>query len=202
VTRRAPDSWAPRDDSLSTKFELRTELKRRRSQIPAGEWAALSRTIVGHVERYLATSIVSRVALYAPIEVRREVDVRPLDAWLRARGAAVAYPIMRGDVVGFGWVHSPSALSTVANFPQPDASCETLAPGELDLILVPALAATPAGFRLGYGSGFYDRALSLFCPPATSLCVVFESQMRTELPIAEHDVPCHVVITEAGLVRG
>src|SRR5690606_20543081 len=103
---------------------------------------------------------------------------------------------LRDATAGFAWVPSVSALTIRDKFPEPDASCPMLAPGELDAIIVPALAATRDGYRLGYGSGFYDRVLSTFCPPATSLCVVFESQMRMRLPVAEHDIRCHFVFTE------
>lgn len=186
-------------DASGAKPALRAELKRKRAALSTEEWTKLSLAIVSHVQRYLETMPASRVALYAPIEVRREVDVRPLDPWLRARGSSVAYPRMQEATAGFAWVHSPSALVTQARFAEPDASCPTVGPGELDVIVVPALAASRDGFRLGYGSGFYDRALSSFCPPATSLCVVFESQLQPQLPVATHDVACDVVFTERGI---
>jgi 5-formyltetrahydrofolate cyclo-ligase len=187
------------EDSIAVKPALRAALKRERAALEVAEWRDRSLTIVQHVQRYLEPTAARRVGLYAPMESRREVDVRPLDAWLRSRGAAVAYPTMQEGVLGFAWVRTPSALTTRSLFPQPDASCPRLAAGELDVIVVPALAATPTGFRLGYGSGFYDRVLHSFCPPATSVCVVFESQLRTVLPVDAHDVPCHVVITERGI---
>lgn len=187
------------EHSHDSKLALRAELRRARAALSSELWRASSAAIVEHLKGYFEANPASRVALYAPLEARREVDLRALDGWLRARGAQVAYPILRKSVVGFAWVPSLSALTLRDKFPEPDATCPMLAPGELDVIVAPALAATPSGYRLGYGSGFYDRVLGAHCPPATALCVVFESQMRTQLPIAAHDVRCHAVVTERGV---
>lgn len=182
------------------KPALRAELKRERAALSVNVWTERSRAIVSHVERYLDSHPARRVALFAPSEPRREVDVRPLDVWLRARGTAIAYPVMRSDAMGFAWANLPSDAHQARTFWQPEPTSELLLPGELDVVLVPALAATSEGFRLGYGAGYYDRALSSFCPPARSICVVFELQLRANLPLADHDVACDVVITENGVV--
>ena len=86
---------------------------------------------------------------------------------------------------------------------------ETLVPGphgiktpigpkvELDqvsLVLAPALAVDSKGFRLGKGGGYYDRALQGFAGLVYAL--VFESEYLESLPIENHDVKIHGVITE------
>ncbi len=185
---------------LMTKPALRAELRRARAALSEAQWQERSLAIVEHVARYVETTTASTIALYAPMVARREVDVRPLDGWLRARGCAVAYPFMRGATFGFACVRAASELGAESSFLQPSASSRALAPGELDLAIVPALAATPSGYRLGYGAGFYDQVLGSFCPPARSLCVVFESQLKDALPVDPHDVPCDLVITERGIV--
>lgn len=189
-------------DPSDVKRALRTGLKRDRAALSEAAWRRGSAEIASHLKDYVVANACARVALYAPLAARREVDVSSLDPWLRARGARVAYPLMRGDELGFAWVQTPEQLQmphgTTSAFAQPLATCPRAVPGELDLIVVPALAATAAGYRLGYGSGFYDRVLPSFCPPGRAVCVVFASQLRGELPVADHDHACDGVVTELG----
>ena len=72
---------------------------------------------------------------------------------------------------------------------------------ELDLILVPALAATQEGARLGFGSGFYDRVLPVFraSPRTLSLIVLYEFQVVAALPTEPHDFFCDALLTEQRL---
>jgi 5-formyltetrahydrofolate cyclo-ligase len=69
--------------------------------------------------------------------------------------------------------------------------------GEIDLILVPALAVSANGHRLGYGRGYYDVTLPDFRPPALCVVVAFDFQLLAELPELAHDVASDVVVTDA-----
>ena len=64
---------------------------------------------------------------------------------------------------------------------------------EIDLMIVPALAADMAGNRLGKGKGFYDRALTNF----SGLCiaVVFDSELIENLPSEPHDQRVQIIVT-------
>ena len=81
--------------------------------------------------------------------------------------------------------------------PAPDL-CPLTDPGAIDFVLVPGLAFDPAGDRLGYGAGFYDGLLSgNLSSHARLVAGAFETQMVENVPREEHDVPVHLVITEA-----
>ena len=64
----------------------------------------------------------------------------------------------------------------------------------LDLIIVPALAADKCGYRLGYGGGFYDRFLKK-CKAKTIVPISHELLLE-KLSIDEFDVPVDIVITD------
>lgn len=177
------------------KPTLRRQLLARRKELSVTEWQARSATISARVQTYCASLSLKAVALYAPIVTRREVDVTALDGWFRARGVVVAYPIMTSTRRGFTFV-TTGTMTNSGGFLQPPESAVLLHPGELDLIVVPALGVTNSGYRLGYGAGFYDQQLPEFCPPATSLCVAFAEQLLSELPLESHDVPCDLVLTD------
>lgn len=67
---------------------------------------------------------------------------------------------------------------------------------EIDLIIVPALLLTPAGARLGYGGGYYDRFLPRLRPDCVTVGVLPAALVVSELPQDSWDIPLQIVITE------
>ena len=68
-----------------------------------------------------------------------------------------------------------------------------LDPVEVDFVVVPGLAFTPDGRRLGYGAGFYDRFLPTVDAPNAGVC--FTEQLLDDLPTEPHDVRVQHVIS-------
>lgn len=68
---------------------------------------------------------------------------------------------------------------------------------EADLIVIPALAASSDGARLGQGGGWYDRALTHRSPGVPVVAVIFDDEMLDpgEIPTEAHDVPINMIIT-------
>ena len=65
---------------------------------------------------------------------------------------------------------------------------------EPDLILVPCMAASPGGIRLGHGAGYYDRFLAEHS--GKTICLCFRAMLRADLPAEDTDVPMDLVITD------
>jgi 5,10-methenyltetrahydrofolate synthetase len=65
--------------------------------------------------------------------------------------------------------------------------------------LVPGLAFSQTGVRLGRGAGYYDRLLEASAAPKIGVCL--ESQLATEIPAQQHDVKMHHIITEARIIK-
>ena len=80
----------------------------------------------------------------------------------------------------------------------PQEPYEVIDPSDVDLILVPAVACTGAGDRMGRGAGYYDRFLP-HCAKAVPMGVVFEAQVVEELPVNAHDRKISYLVTETGL---
>jgi 5-formyltetrahydrofolate cyclo-ligase len=70
-------------------------------------------------------------------------------------------------------------------------------PATLDVVVVPGLAFTPDGHRLGQGGGHYDRFLTRVRPGCLTIGVCFREQLVAELPVEAHDVPLTAVVTDA-----
>ncbi|HYR03874.1 MAG TPA: 5-formyltetrahydrofolate cyclo-ligase [Nitrososphaerales archaeon] len=71
---------------------------------------------------------------------------------------------------------------------------------EADVVLVPLLAWDEKGQRLGYGAGYFDRALA-GAPRITKVGLGLESQRFPDIPTSRHDVPLDIVVTEKRVVR-
>ncbi|MFP7297632.1 5-formyltetrahydrofolate cyclo-ligase [Neobacillus niacini] len=66
-------------------------------------------------------------------------------------------------------------------------------PADIDLLIVPGLAYTREGFRLGFGGGYYDRYLPHYYGKTLSLA--FDFQVIPEFAIEEHDIAVSTIIT-------
>ena len=68
---------------------------------------------------------------------------------------------------------------------------------EADLIVIPALAASADGTRLGQGGGWYDRALTHRSPGTPVVAVIFDDEVLEAeiIPAEPHDVPVDGIVT-------
>ena len=86
-------------------------------------------------------------------------------------------------------------------FCEPPASPTEAGRGELDVVVVPAIAIDPTGHRIGYGAGYYDRTIPLFAPPGVAIGVAYDFQLIAEVPFTPHDVAVtHIVTDERTMV--
>ena len=99
-----------------------------------------------------------------------EPEVGPFVSWCAGRGATVLTP---EDAVDPEWP---------------------------DVVVVPGLAFTPSGQRLGQGGGWYDRFLVDVRDDCETIGVCFHEQVVDALPIEPHDVAVHRVVTDLGVV--
>ncbi len=138
------------------KRRLRAGAKRRRAVAAAAEGAA--EALRDRLLADLALPEGAVVSAYWPMG--SELDPRPLMAALHGRGHPIALPAVAGPerpLVFRAW--APGDLLRPAAFDtrEPGADKAELTPG---VLLVPLLAFDRAGYRLGYGGGFYDRTLA------------------------------------------
>jgi 5-formyltetrahydrofolate cyclo-ligase len=184
---------------VKVKAELRKRMRAVRKTAPLEACAARSAKIVAALEAHAAMKAAQRVALFWPIVARHEVDLRPLDASLRARGVRVAYPAIDPDTneMTFRFVDDPGGLEEAGyGFAEPPNDAPAATRGDLDVVVVPALALDPTGHRIGYGAGYYDRTLPAFVPPAVALAVAFDYQLVAEVPTTPGDVAVGWVVTD------
>lgn len=185
------------------KQQLRTRMKALRSAHPDAALAERSARVVERVANLPEFTAARGIALFWPMLEQKEVDVRPLDALARAAQKRVYYPGFSESPAGalFSELRLTSASDELAvrdhRFLEPPVSAPAAKRGDVDLIVVPALAVALTGHRLGFGIGFYDSLLPDFRPPARAVIVAYDFQVLAELPVMPHDVACDVVVSDA-----
>ncbi len=72
---------------------------------------------------------------------------------------------------------------------EPSLNCPKVEPETIDWVLVPGLAFSTKGYRLGRGAGHYDKLLPTLRPEASRWALILEPQWLENLPIEPHDQP-------------
>lgn len=142
------------------------------------------------------------VAAYAAAGT--EPPTEPLLDALLARRLRVLLPVLRDDD-DLDWVDytGPGALTVGRHgIPQPRGESHGLEAIALcDVVVCPGLAAGPGGTRLGQGGGSYDRALARSRPQSWTCMLLYDGEIRDELPRADHDRSVDAVVTPSGVHR-
>lgn len=119
-----------------------------------------------------------------------EPDTDPLFARLTVEGKRLLLP----RVEATGIVPADGDWPLVASkFGVQEPTGPAVDIGEVDFVIVPGLAFTVAGDRLGYGQGYYDRFLPTVSAPNAGVC--FADQLVDEMPVTAHDVRVDAVIS-------
>lgn len=183
-----------------TKQDIRRQaIAARRAVAPEASQRA-SLAVVERVGQSDAWRFAATVLAYWPLP--DEVDVRPLVERALSQGKHLALPRCAPGASSFEAVvvTEPAAQLEAGPFPdlmQPLTTLDAVVdPGKIDLAIVPGVAFTPDGVRLGFGAGMYDRFLPQ-CTRALRLAVAFEAQIVEDIPAEAHDVRMHYVATES-----
>ncbi|MEB3172538.1 MAG: 5-formyltetrahydrofolate cyclo-ligase [Cyanobacteriota bacterium] len=119
---------------------------------------------------------------------------------LQALGTPLALPVVEADRLLYRpWRPDTPLVADACGIPAPPASEPALAPEQLALLVVPALAIDRQGMRLGSGGGWYDRLRSDPAWRAVPALVVLPARCVIErLPTESWDVPFDGWIDQTG----
>ncbi|MEG1446521.1 MAG: 5-formyltetrahydrofolate cyclo-ligase [Ruthenibacterium sp.] len=179
---------------------LRTTIKAQIAAYPAEENRRVSAKIAENLYRLEAYKAAKTLFCY--VGTSREIDTMPILKDALARGKTVCVPrcTAKGEMLA-KQISSVDALAVGAyGILSPDANAPTVPPTEIDLALVPCMAADAHGNRLGYGGGYYDRYLPQLCT-ATVICMCREAFLLQAVPHEFHDAAMQAVLTETAFYR-
>ena len=182
-----------------TKTDLRRHYRAARkafvAALPAGEREALERNLAAVVAPALPA--LRMAGSYAA--VGDEID--PM--WIEKRIGPHAFPRIAGQDIMFHQAEWSELKPGFQNIPEPPATAPVVHP---DVLLVPLLAVTLSGVRLGQGRGYYDRALAALrrrqpvLAPVLAIGLAWECQIAPALVAEPWDMPLDMIATPQRLV--
>lgn len=184
------------------KQMLRQKMLRQRQQYSGEQRADASDAIAQHFMDHPLLAYDAPIAGYRAI--RGEVDVMPIfQKVARYRKETCLPKVMSKEapLAFLRWQLKQPLEKDALGIEQPLADAEEITP---QIILIPLLAFDEAGYRLGYGGGFYDRTLmklrmeTLENPPL-AIGVAYDFQEVESLPVESHDVRLDGILTETGV---
>ena len=151
-----------------------------------------------HLERAFPGLAAAKLAFCWPI--RGEYDARHLARTLRERGALTALPVVvapRQPLVFREWHPGVKLAKGPLDIPYPVDSPEVVP----NAVLLPMNGWDPAGYRLGYGAGFFDRTLASLAKKPAVIGVTYEMAKMETIHPQSWDIPADWVVTERGVYR-
>ena len=172
------------NSNFMLKQTLRRQMRTLRAALSLLERASAAALVNQRLRALCLEQNWNAVAVYLATD--EELNLDEFIAWLLARGVKVYAPY--GD--DFALLNSLEAVNVgkfgVREPRKPQNTQSTLLPEEL-VFLMPGLAFDRRGSRLGFGGGWYDRALSRY-PQALKIGIAFDFQIVDEVPREAHDI--------------
>ena len=189
------------DERFAARCALRKSLLQRRLALTADECAQLSRRVCTHLRDGFPQLSMLAVGFCWP--VKNEADLRPLiDEWARADkpGFQALLPVVvdAQQALAFrAWSVGTAMFAGRYGIPTP-AGGDFLTP---EALLLPVNGFDAAGYRIGYGGGYFDRTLASLSPRPLVVGVGFELARLDSIAAEPHDQRLDAMVTEAGVFR-
>ena len=181
-------------EARAEKQRIRQEARRIAEGLTPGYRSEASRKITEQVLSLPAWKQAETVMAYWSLP--SEPDTRELMAAALREGKTLLLPRCL-DAVSMAAlpVKDPAELTPGAlGIPEPPMPENETGIPEPDLMIVPCMAASPGGIRLGHGAGYYDRFLAEHS--GKTVCLCYRALLRADLPAEATDVPMDLVITD------
>ncbi|MFZ2502846.1 MAG: 5-formyltetrahydrofolate cyclo-ligase [Nocardioides sp.] len=188
------------------KLALRDQLQTARNRLRPAELQAAA---AGLTAVLLALSEVRRAAsIAAYVSVGTEPGTGALLDALTDAGKRVLLPVLTaspdpGWDLDWGHYRGPGSLAP-ARFGLLEPVGDGLGADAIatcDVVLVPGMAVSATGQRLGKGAGCYDRALGRVPVGTPTICLLYAAELNQPVPVEPHDRPVTHAATPDGVVR-
>lgn len=188
----------------AAKSALRKRLIAARDALDAGTHRRLSAQIAGHLLALNALRDVRCIMAYASFG--SEFDTSVVLGHIIASGRQLVLP--RTDratkslqlycVCDLERDLQPGVWGIREPVPQ---RCAPVSDDAVQLVLVPGVAFTERGARLGYGGGYYDKFVARLPQRPALIAATFSLQVVPEIPITVNDQKVDALVTEQGVIR-
>lgn len=182
--------------------DTRARLLDARAAMPVQMRHEASEAIAGHLDGLLAARFgsVRGLVISAWWPIKAELNLRHWLEGLPERGAQAALPVVvtKGAPLVFRlWTRECRMERGFWSIPVPADTAEVVP----DVTLAPLVGWDGAGYRLGYGGGYFDRTLAALDPRPFVVGVgLMAARIDTIFP-QPHDIAMDAIVTEAGVQR-
>ena len=174
-----------------TKADFRNVMRERRRKVDPETREEVSAAICEAL--WNRSDVQAAVAAKRPFAVylanADEIDLAPLIERLWAADVTVAVPYRQAASSAYRLAIYTNASTLIAGehgIREP-AEVHDIAPCDIGAWIVPGLAFTRDGRRIGYGGGWYDRYLAAAAPDAVVLAVAYPFQILDDVPTDSND---------------
>lgn len=193
---------------INSKYLTKKELRK---------MALRSRRSMNHEQRVLESVIITNKLLlseefhkartiFCYVAVEEEVHTADILQKVLATGKRLCVPYItdsKGGIMIAARLRSMSDLTEgtfgILTAPAYDGAIEEISPEDIDLVIVPGVAFSAEGQRIGMGGGYYDRFLGSVS--GKSIGLAYECQLYDSLPVEQHDKRVDkVVISTTSLI--
>src|SRR6476469_9548615 len=131
---------------------------------------------------------------------RGEPDLRPLMQTVVEGGGRCALPVVvekKAPLVFRLWKPGERLAAGIWNIPIPADGADVLS----DIVIAPVVGLDSAGYRLGYGGGYFDRTLASLSHHPLAIGVGYNAAAVSTIYPLPHDVPMEAIVTEREILR-
>lgn len=184
------------DVVAQAKRTLRSELRERRQLLSDQQRRAAASGLTEQLDILVGRHRAETISCFLSTEI--EPDTRAFISAAVQRGIRVLLPISRRDGLLDWAVSGDTDDVSKGLFGLSEPNGELLGPAaidDLDLMIVPAAAVDLHGTRLGWGRGYFDKAIAAMTNHPPIYAVTFDSEVLDSLPHEQHDQPVTGVVT-------
>lgn len=177
------------------KKDLRRHYRAARQAFVAGLAAGERERLERALAEVIAPALTGHHLAGSYAAVGDEID----PVWIEKRIGPHAFPRITGPEIVFQQAEWNQLRPGFQGIPEPPETAPIVQP---DLLIVPLLAVTLDGVRLGQGRGYYDRAIAALRrrQPVLTIGIAWECQIAPALPAEPWDAPLDMVATPERLV--
>lgn len=183
-------------DIKDQKKAIRQAIRQAKPNLKSDDYMAAGRSLLQALADRPDVAQADAIVAYWPLP--DELNTGPFIAEIVRRGKRVFLPVIVGKELVFREFTGYKCLRREERFgilePQGTEELDVSRLGEGAVVIVPGMAFTRQGDRLGRGRGFYDRALSMLTR-ARRIGVCYECQVLESLPTEEHDLRMDDVVS-------
>lgn len=177
------------------KQRLRKHAATARASVPPGEREEAAARLAKGLPHHPLLKDLRPGGVLVPTRHGHEINTDPLAHALEGRGWKIHRPRVIPDTNEFEVIEWPTPSPLVAGefgVPEPPQRAPASDPSKLKLILVPGLAFTKNGDRVGTGAGYFDRFLARYTETSPlTIGLAYHVQLLDDIPVEPHDVPLH-----------